>query len=593
MASVKHTENFISSLSFDDAEVAIEKFLLESKIKFKKESKGKYIGQQGSVWKTTLLAKAEIYPKQFQISLDESTSSLWIRVVIQETLSNYGCYQADLKERYENYFEVFMYELKKELQWEGLSEIIEPPEIRKFVFPKWRIKMMLGIVILGAICYCGWLIYVWFPVPTNIELEGSEWSKVWRGYGLVRPNAVQTAQNGNVYICGSKTKYADFDPGWGIDLFVSAGGNQQEFLAGTHGFLAIFNPEGSIERVIDAPGVHQSMVFDSNGNIYLAGRFARITDFDPGPEIDSHVPEFEGSCTEGDNYLAKYTSSGEFSWVRTWVGSLYGWGVHSSMVLVDDEDNLIVTGVFIGSIDYPTVEGSEIHLESSQVDIYLMKFNTNGVPVWAKAFGGTRWVNVSGGGVDNDGNIIISGNFEGTGMDFDPDPEIVISPQPAGSDADFVTKFDSDGNHLWVNTSLDFHFHDLDTDRSGNFYITGSSKGPEGSNQHAILMKYNADGELVWETDIAGDVNSRGFELLLNEDGYVYISGETNMVDRFFCSSKNAFISRIDTEGQLDWTRIIDVNSCGWRMAQARNSDLYMIGYYGHNGSFLVKITDL
>ena len=56
------------------------------------------------------------------------------------------------------------------------------------------------------------------------------------------------------------------------------------------------------------------MAVDSNGNIYVNGRFENTmfdtVDFDPGTEVDTR--------TGYGMYLSKFDSNGDFLWARTW-----------------------------------------------------------------------------------------------------------------------------------------------------------------------------------------------------------------------------------------------------------------------------------
>jgi len=94
---------------------------------------------------------------------------------------------------------------------------------------------------------------------------------------------------------------------------------------------------------------------DSSGNIYVTGR--------TGGALDSIA-----NSGSSDIFLVKYDSTGEKQWTKLLGTSSddYGFGV-----TVDSSDNIYVTGYTAGGLDNNSNSGS--------LDIFLVKFNSDGV----------------------------------------------------------------------------------------------------------------------------------------------------------------------------------------------------------------------
>ena len=61
-------------------------------------------------------------------------------------------------------------------------------------------------------------------------------------------------------------------------------------------------------------------VKDSNGNVYLIGNFGVIADFNPSP-TETNLTAINSQ--DGDMFIAKYNSNGDFLWVKGIGGTGY------------------------------------------------------------------------------------------------------------------------------------------------------------------------------------------------------------------------------------------------------------------------------
>ncbi|MDP1747271.1 MAG: SBBP repeat-containing protein, partial [Bacteroidota bacterium] len=136
---------------------------------------------------------------------------------------------------------------------------------------------------------------------------------------------------------------------------------------------------------------------DNAGNVYIAGKY----------ELNAYFGGTYVKCAGNhDIYIAKYSPSGAFLWVRTAGGSS---GDYAHALAVDGAGNSYLTG----EMEQTTRFGSVALTSRGSNDVFVAKYDTNGNLIWAKNLGG-------GGGSDqglgislSGGNVYITGTFQG------------------------------------------------------------------------------------------------------------------------------------------------------------------------------------
>jgi hypothetical protein len=140
--------------------------------------------------------------------------------------------------------------------------------------------------------------------------------------------------------------------------------------------------------------------------------------------------------------------------------------------VVDGSGNVIVVGYMNGSLNFG---GGAIGPGDS---IFLLKLNSAGNYVWAKAFSSTQnELKTHRVAVDAAGNIFIGGGKRGS-VNFGGGA--LATNAGAGIYDAFVAKFDANGNHLWSKSFGDGNeqwVSDLVVDAAGNVVATGSFLG--------------------------------------------------------------------------------------------------------------------
>lgn len=154
---------------------------------------------------------------------------------------------------------------------------------------------------------------------------------------------------------------------------------------------------------------------------------------------------------------------------------------------------------------------------------------------------------------DLDGNVFVLGTLRETG-DYDPGEDIYeLSDETPGDDL-FISKFDPDGNFLWVNPIRTIGYANsgaITADVDGNLFFVGIAKegvdldlGPgvdfyEVENQSIYVLKLDADGALLWS------------KVMESIDPYVWLTGHHGIA-----------VVGIDTDflGNVYWAATFDGN---------------------------------
>lgn len=184
--------------------------------------------------------------------------------------------------------------------------------------------------------------------------------------------------------------------------------------------------------------------------------------------------------------------------------------------------------------------------------------------------------------VDGLGNVVVSG-YERTGAGFgEPD-------QRNG----FVAKFDSSGANLWsrkiVTDSNDFAW-DVGADPAGNVYVAGETTGVLGEahlgGSDAFLIKYDAAGNLQWTEQFGTEESELAWGVSADGLGNVFVVGDTyGAFAAEYLGYRDVFLRKYDSDGVHAWTRQIGTigRDHGHSVAADGHGNVYIAGRAGHN----------
>ncbi len=254
------------------------------------------------------------------------------------------------------------------------------------------------------------------------------WPRTWGGPGNSfndgdRSIAVAADSGGNVYVAGDVSNTTDFDPGSEVDEH--EGGQ----------FISKFAPTGKFLGVNCWLARTRSLAVDADDNLYVMGSISNnvTVDLDTGPGVDERTGPSE--------FVASYTSEGEYRWGRTWGMSM----VDSADIIVAPTNELYITGEFYWNlVDFDPSEYTDYHGSCANDDVFLSKYLTNGEYQWTRTWGGAGDEIGYEVASDESGNAFVAGEFEEL-TDFDPGPGWEYHESHGSGDA-YVIKIPPDGN---------------------------------------------------------------------------------------------------------------------------------------------------
>lgn len=276
------------------------------------------------------------------------------------------------------------------------------------------------------------------------------------GQAIVRDKA------GNVYVTGYFMNTVNFGPGYSL---TSAGNSDV--------FIAKYTSTGSILWAKAIGGVSadivQGIAVDASDNIYITGQFNGTADFDPGSGTQNR-----SSNGGTDAFLAKYNNTGTYQWAYTF-GST---GQDAGMaVAVDANDNVLVTGVFNGTVNFnPAGTTNLTEAASNALTGFVAQYTSSGSLNWANAFGGPTASLGLAVATDASRNVYLTGYFTSLADFAIGLAGGEISGASTGVPDGFVARYSSTGAFVYAKpfggNQVDMGFS-LAIDAAGNAFVTG------------------------------------------------------------------------------------------------------------------------
>ena len=151
--------------------------------------------------------------------------------------------------------------------------------------------------------------------------------------------------------------------------------------------------------------------------------------------------------------------------------------------------------------------------------------------LWQKSWGGNYEDYLNNVIETEDGSIILFGDSNST--------DIEGLPNKGRNDA-VIVKYDKDGNMLWQKSwggnNSDYFGNAIETE-DGNFILVGNSYStdieglPNKGNQDAIILKYDKDGNMLWQKSWGGNDWDNLNNVIETEDGSIILFGDSLSTD--------------------------------------------------------------
>ena len=327
---------------------------------------------------------------------------------------------------------------------------------------------------------------------------------------------------------------------------------------------------------------------DAQGNVYTCGLFSGTARFGTTTLI---------SAGDKDIFLFKQDSLGNHLWARRAGGDGYddAYGIAFS-----PSGEIYLTGNFSNSAQFGNLNLVSAG-PSNTTDIFVVKYSSDGDPIWARSAGGNLLDQSYGITADRDGNIVIAGfimgtaNFSGTALTATDLRDI------------FLAKYNSSGTLVWARKAggPDFEeVNDVASDAQGNYIITGYFKGratfettilnSNSNSEDIFIAKYSAAGSLIWAKAAGGSGADAANSIAVDDTNNIIISGrfEGNASFEGFnvgaIGQRDAFIAKYKRDGNVLWVKSEGGSTFDESFSVATDAvgGIYSTGYFTGRANF-------
>ncbi len=317
---------------------------------------------------------------------------------------------------------------------------------------------------------------------------------------------------------------------------------------------------------------------DQEGNVFMAGSFIETAVFGA---------ESINSAGGTDIFIAKHNTAGEVLWLMADGGEDYDY-LHGIAV---DDDGFYTCGTFYGT----THIGSETFTSQGSQDIFLVRYDTEGIFSWARHIGSPKTDFVNAMCTDPEGNMIITGHYYDS-ISFGD----TMLYAAAASDI-FLAKYNVSGELQWLKQasgSSSDQSYSLSCDDEGNILFTGSyyndiligdtlltTMFPTG----VFMAKMDNNGTLQFVSQIDGNGLIAKSFATFDSNGDIFFTGnftdQINIGSYYFDAGAfniDIFITRYGADGELIWAdhgygigsdQLISISA-------GPKKDIYISGHY-------------
>ena len=240
----------------------------------------------------------------------------------------------------------------------------------------------------------------------------------------------------------------------------------------------------------------------------------------------------------------KYDKFGDSLWVRDYKRPGHDYNIGND-ILLDDSGNIYVAGTS-----------------------FLLKYSKNGMLKW-NSYDSADYKKII---LDSEGFIYAAG---------------------LGAGRYVVTKYDRNGNRIWINRHNGaFKLYDLKIDKSGNILITGNTEYVTTYYDYTTI-KYSGDyGNIIWKRNYNGLAppplaEDYSYALTTDNQANVYVTGASQDANSIF----NCTTVKYDSSGNEIWVKRIYPPSNGYDVEVDQQQNVYLAGRSsGYNFTFKLDI---
>jgi type IX secretion system substrate protein len=360
--------------------------------------------------------------------------------------------------------------------------------------------------------------------------------------------------SGNMYLTGYfMGQNVDFDPG-ALPAFMSAVGKKDIWIA-KYTVVGKYKWVKAIGN-LDEEYANKTCFDNGNKRMITGGLLGSpAIDFDASQALEI-VFNPGSEC----GFVLIYDDNGNY--VNAWV---IGGDSKAEVkdVACDNSGNIYVTGFVSGKKINFVENGSLNAVAKGSKDFFIAKYDSNGNLKWQRMIGKSgsecegMGINVTG-----SGEIVVTGYFTGSGVDFNPGGT-PTSLSSAGDKDAFLAKYNTSGVNIMalaLGGSVEdigrsaIHLPNSAIAVAGEFQSTNLNLDPLGGSKivstkgdrDVFIAKYNSTGKMAWGDSFGGSSNDSPGEIAEDVNGDIFFTGG-------FSSSNIDFGGRsISTNGNED-----------------------------------------
>ena len=293
-------------------------------------------------------------------------------------------------------------------------------------------------------------------------------------------------------------------------------------------------------------------------------------------------------------FAAQNSNGQNWEWAKEGAGYPINEGLS---VTTDHSGNVYITGTFHSTI---TFNGTTLTQTNDGWCLFLVKYDSSGNVIWAKTTGGTCSDVGTSVTTDKSGNVYVTGSYWYNNVDsplangtiFFDTVELLYT-SGFGSESMFLVKYDSSGNVIWAKGAGDQDDVEgtvVNTDNSGNVYLTGGYDGPSLTlgtitltnavssvyEFDMFLAKYDSSGNVLWATGPANGTAVVAHAVTIDASEHIYvlggfynrsvIFGTDTLINTGYIGNYNAtdvFLVKYDSLGNVLWAKCAGGNLGG------------------------------
>jgi uncharacterized delta-60 repeat protein len=360
------------------------------------------------------------------------------------------------------------------------------------------------------------------------------WARRVGGTGGESMSSVSTDSSGNIVVTG----YCSSNP---VTIYNANGSTFTTLtnLGDENGFVLKYNSAGTPQwaRRLDGTPFFSNTI-NSSGNIVVTGYYSG-TIVTPSVTLTS-----SGSI---DICIVNYDSTGTLQWAR----KIGGVGLDApKSVTTDSSGNIVVTGYFqSGTLTIFAPDGTTAFTtltNSGSADGFVVKYNSEGTPLWARRMGGEGNDKCNSVTTDSSGNIVVAGYYSSNPLTiFNADGTTFTTLANLGAENAFIVKYNPAGTPQWarrVGGTANDSMSSVSTDSSGNIVVTGyCSSNPVtiynangttfttlviGIGGDVFVVKYDSTGTPLWAKSFGGNGFDSAKSIKTDSTGNIVVTGQ-------------------------------------------------------------------